>query len=90
MEAGDASFLEVSVWDEKPPWCQPWTIVTTGVSGVAASWALFHTPFLTVPATGLVLLWWKVFLVDYPLMYAEYVRQERAGAAAGGRREEGG
>jgi len=72
----------VSVWDDKPAWCQPWTIVTTGVAGVSASWALFHSPFLTVPAAGLVALWWKVFLVDYPPMYAEYVRQERAAARA--------
>jgi len=29
-----------SVWDTKPPWCQPWTILLTGGGAVAASWQL--------------------------------------------------
>ncbi len=54
---------------EKPPWCQPWTILGTGSAVIAVSWTTLHglAAILAVGATGAVLAWWYLFLVVYPL-----------------------
>lgn len=53
---------------EKPPWCQPWTIVGTGSIAVFASWELFRGWFAIIAAgvSTAVFVWWYVFLVVYP------------------------
>lgn len=53
---------------DKPPWCQPWTIVGTGAVAISGSWAVFRgwTAPVAVLVTGGVLLWWYAFLVLYP------------------------
>lgn len=53
---------------DKPPWCQPWTIVSTGAGAVAASWQLFRgwTSVVAVGVTVGVFVWWYLFLVLYP------------------------
>ncbi|MEX1323347.1 MAG: DUF6737 family protein, partial [Synechococcaceae cyanobacterium] len=34
----------------KPWWCQPWSIVLTGLSGIGASWLVLHRWWITAPA----------------------------------------
>ncbi|MEX1316620.1 MAG: DUF6737 family protein [Synechococcaceae cyanobacterium] len=53
----------------KPWWCQPWSIVLTGLSGIGASWLVLHRWWITAPATVVVLLWWWLFLVLAPAAY---------------------
>ena len=60
--------------------CQPWTIVTTGVTVTFGSWGLFHTPFLTAPVAAAVALWWRIFLASS----APRAQQTPAGAVAPG------
>jgi membrane protein YdbS with pleckstrin-like domain len=60
---------ERSIWAIKPWWCQPWSIVLTGLLVVGSSWWLFQRWWLsTVLGTG-VLLWWWLFLVVVPAAY---------------------
>ncbi|GAQ89814.1 hypothetical protein KFL_005650060 [Klebsormidium nitens] len=66
-----------SVWDTKPAWCQPWTILLTGTVGITGSWQLLHVPVLTGVVTGLVGLWWFVFLLAYPQSYKDMIAQRR-------------
>ncbi len=54
------------MWEQKPWWCQPWTILLTGVAIVASSWLLFHLVWLTVPMAILIVLWWVYFLILVP------------------------
>jgi len=61
-----------SLWALKPWWCQPWTILLTGVLGICASWLLWHRWWLTGPAAAAVLLWWWLFLVLAPRAYSQY------------------
>lgn len=54
---------------EKPPWCQPWTIVGTGSLSVATAWSQLHGAIgISVAAiiSAAVLVWWYLFLVLYP------------------------
>ncbi|MFZ4666430.1 MAG: DUF6737 family protein [Prochlorotrichaceae cyanobacterium] len=58
--------IAVNIWQWKPWWCQPWSIVLTGCSLIMGSWLVFHriwiTGFIGVP----VMTWMIFFLVIYP------------------------
>ena len=58
-----------SIWLLKPWWCQPWSIVSTGLAIPAASWLLLQRLWITVPLLLAVLLWWWLFLVVVPATY---------------------
>jgi hypothetical protein len=58
------------LWQSKPWWCQPWTIILTGVIIVAGSWLSFHTLWLTLPVAILIMLWWTYFLIIVPRILA--------------------
>jgi hypothetical protein len=56
-------------WGLKPWWCQPWSIVLTGITVALGSWVLLHRWWLTAPLALAVLLWWWLFLVLVPAQY---------------------
>ena len=60
-----------SLWTSKPWWCQPWSIVATGLVAMAGSWIVMHRWWITVPVSLAVVLWWAVFLVLVPRAYLE-------------------
>ncbi|MFN9175080.1 MAG: DUF6737 family protein [Synechocystis sp.] len=51
----------IDVWQDKPAWCQPWTIILTGITLISASWLLFHRLWLSIPIASLILLRWGYF-----------------------------
>jgi hypothetical protein len=54
-------------WHYKPWWCQPTSIVATGVAFVlAANFMSDHSIKTTILAAGPVALWWWIFLVVVP------------------------
>ncbi|KAG1679974.1 hypothetical protein FOA52_007038 [Chlamydomonas sp. UWO 241] len=58
-------------WALKPWWCQPWSILLTGSSIVAGSWAVLHIWWITAPVSLGVAAWWALFLVLVPSAYAQ-------------------
>ncbi|MFM9111187.1 MAG: DUF6737 family protein [Prochlorococcaceae cyanobacterium] len=58
-----------SLWDHKPWWCQPWSILLSGLGAVAASWLLGGRWWLTLLEGLGVGGWWLVFLVLVPIAY---------------------
>ncbi|KAL0746336.1 hypothetical protein Bca101_028338 [Brassica carinata] len=72
-----------SVWDTKPSWCQPWTIMVTGLSIVACSWVILHSVLVSSLAVGLVGAWWYIFLYSYPKSYSEMIAERRKRVADG-------
>lgn len=58
-----------SIWSLKPWWCQPWSIVLTGLLAVAGSWWLLQRWWITASLGLLVLGWWALFLVLVPASY---------------------
>lgn len=57
--------------ETKRPWCQPWTILLSGSGIVSIFWMLFGHGWwsvVAVGATAAVLLWWYLFLIEYPLL----------------------
>jgi hypothetical protein len=61
---------KVSIWDHKPWWCQPWSIVLTGIVAVAGSWMVLHRWWVSLPVLVAVLLWWTMFLILVPAAYS--------------------
>jgi hypothetical protein len=55
-----------SFWSVKPWWCQPWSILLTGVTAIGMSWWGLHRWWVTFPLAAVVLLWWGLFLVLVP------------------------
>jgi len=52
-----------SLWSHKPWWCQPWSILLTGVVVVGGSWWLLRLWWISAPLALGVLVWWWLFLV---------------------------
>ena len=74
-EAGSG---EVSMWNSKPPWCQPWTILSTGTAIVAAPAVVLHLKWLSALVALPIVAWWYVFLVVAPKQYSDYVETARS------------
>ncbi|MEX0587782.1 MAG: DUF6737 family protein [Cyanobium sp.] len=58
-----------NIWVLKPWWCQPWSILATGVVLPVASWLLLKHWWVTAPLAGVVIVWWWLFLVVVPSAY---------------------
>ena len=58
-----------SFWSLKPLWCQPWSILSTGIVITATSWLVLHRLWVTIPVTAAVVGWWLLFLVLVPAAY---------------------
>ena len=68
--------LPTSLWQLKPWWCQPWSIVLTGVIIPTAAWFICYRIWVVLPIGLLVLIWWFLFLYLVPKQYAEAVRSQ--------------
>lgn len=67
--AGDSSGSEnpeTSFWDHKARWCQPWSIVGSGVLIIGLSWWLVKRWWISVPLSLAIGVWWWLFLVAVP------------------------
>lgn len=65
------------LWRQKPWWCQPWSILLTGVTLEAGSWLVLGRWWISVPLGVAVLLWWWLFLVVAPAAYRAEADQNR-------------
>ncbi|MGF1588910.1 MAG: DUF6737 family protein [Pleurocapsa sp.] len=65
-----------NVWDYKPGWCQPWSIISTGLVIVAASWLILHNIWVTIVISLPIIVWWVYFLILYPKAFAQYVTSQ--------------
>lgn len=63
-------------WSLKPWWCQPWSILLTGVLVIAGSWFLLHRWWISAPVAVAVLAWWGLFLVVVPAAYRSGTLEE--------------
>ncbi|MFQ3615923.1 MAG: DUF6737 family protein [Cyanobacteriota bacterium] len=72
-----------SVWQIKPWWCQPWSIVLTGTGLIGGSWLLLHRVWLTGLVALPVLAWMGFFLLIYPQLWAAAMQKpDRGGSGA--------
>jgi hypothetical protein len=67
----------INVWDYKPAWCQPWSIILTGIVIVAVSWSVLHNIWVSVAVSLPIIAWWVYFLLIYPKAFAEYIASQQ-------------
>ncbi len=73
-----------SPWNYKPWWCQPWSILLTGIVLIGGSWGLFHTLWFTGLVAVPVAAWMGFFLLLYPrLMQRELLSPDAEDAGEG-------
>ncbi|AAP99920.1 MULTISPECIES: DUF6737 family protein [Prochlorococcus] len=73
-----SSFTKNHYWDSKPKWCQPWSIIITGVLSIIIIFVTFKNFWLTIIASFLITLWWILFLFIAPMIYnIELVQSEK-------------
>jgi hypothetical protein len=58
-------------WNYKPWWCQPWSIILTGVVAIVISWLLLQKIWITVLVALPIMLWWFYFLLLWPKLIVE-------------------
>ncbi|WP_096595197.1 DUF6737 family protein [Calothrix sp. NIES-2098] len=56
----------ISPWNYKPWWCQPWSILLTGITIISGTWLLFKTIWLTLLISLPILIWMGFFLLIWP------------------------
>ncbi|MFM7449414.1 MAG: DUF6737 family protein, partial [Leptolyngbyaceae cyanobacterium] len=70
--------INMSVWNYKPWWCQPWSIILTGSGLVGSAWWLSHRIWVTLLVATPVTLWMTFFLLVYPRLFQERLLQEQS------------
>jgi len=68
----------VTVWSYKPWWCQPWSILLTGIVLIGASWGLSHRIWVTILVAIPLLTWMGFFLILYPTWFRQMLEQQMA------------
>jgi hypothetical protein len=66
----ESSVETYDLWQSKPWWCQPWTIILTGIVIITGSWLLFHKIWLSIIVSIPIVVWWIYFLVLVPRLLA--------------------
>ncbi|NMG57421.1 hypothetical protein E1H12_02520 [Geitlerinema sp. P-1104] len=61
----------LNVWHYKPWWCQPWSILLTGLGLIGASWLLFHRLWLTTLVAIPLSAWMGYFVLLFPRLVAQ-------------------
>ncbi|MBO1348391.1 MAG: hypothetical protein EBE86_013810 [Hormoscilla sp. GUM202] len=78
----------INPWDYKPWWCQPWSIILTGITIIYLSWFLFRTIWISIIVSVPLCAWMGFFLLIWPplmrRMLASYPRSSPS--AIGGER----
>lgn len=65
-----------SVWHYKPWWCQPWSILLTGIIIIGGSWFLFRAIWISLAISIPTLIWMVFFLMVYPRLFAQAMSAE--------------
>ncbi|NET71757.1 MAG: hypothetical protein F6K62_12735 [Sphaerospermopsis sp. SIO1G2] len=62
---------KINPWNYKPWWCQPWSIILTGLTLISASWLILKLIWVTIIVAIPVLTWMGFFLLIWPKLMIE-------------------
>jgi len=74
----ESNTQSTNIWEHKPGWCQPWSIILTGLVIITLCWLLLHLVWLTIAISLPIIAWWIYFLILYPQAFAEYIKSQQA------------
>jgi len=67
-----------SIWDYKPWWCQPWSIILTGFTIISGSWLLLKLVWLTILVAIPISAWMGFFVILFPKLALQEDNQPSA------------
>lgn len=65
-----------TVWNYKPWWCQPWSILLTGLTLIGGSWLALHRVWVTGLVAAPISVWIGYFLLVYPRLMQDLLPAE--------------
>lgn len=68
----------INIWQYKPWWCQPWSILLTGIGIISGSWFVLHRVWLTGLVAVPILVWMGYFLLVYPKLMSQILAAEQS------------
>ena len=69
MNSNDETLEIHDFWEETPLWCQPWSIILTGIIIFIITYFLFDIIILQIFISICILAWWYIFLFIAPKAY---------------------
>jgi len=66
MKSGEDSHNQHGYWQEKPFWCQPWSIILTGLFIIITAFTFLHNIIIESLVSIFIIAWWYLFLFIAP------------------------
>jgi hypothetical protein len=65
------------VWNYKPWWCQPWSILLTGIVIITSSWLIGKNLWISLLVSLPIVAWWVYFLILYPRLVSQAMEESQ-------------
>jgi hypothetical protein len=65
------------VWHYKPWWCQPWSILLTGIVIIGSSWLIGKNLWISLLVSLPIVAWWVYFLILYPRLVSQAMEESQ-------------
>lgn len=65
------------VWNYKPWWCQPWSILLTGAVIIGSSWLIGKNLWISLLVSLPIVAWWVYFLILYPRLVSQAMEESQ-------------
>jgi hypothetical protein len=65
------------IWNYKPWWCQPWSILLTGAVIIGSSWLIGKNLWISLLVSLPIVAWWVYFLILYPRLVSQAMEESQ-------------
>jgi hypothetical protein len=65
------------IWNYKPWWCQPWSILLTGIVIITNSWLIGKNLWISLLVSLPIVAWWVYFLILYPRLVSQAMEESQ-------------
>jgi hypothetical protein len=65
------------IWNYKPWWCQPWSILLTGIVIITSSWLIGKNLWISLLVSLPIVAWWVYFLILYPRLVSQAMEESQ-------------
>jgi len=73
MKSGEDSHNQHDYWQKKPIWCQPWSIILTGLFIIITAFTFLHNIIIESLVAIFIFSWWYLFLFIAPQTFDEHI-----------------
>ena len=65
------------IWNYKPWWCQPWSILLTGIVIITSSWLIGKNLWISLLVSLPIVAWWVYFFILYPRLVSQAMEESQ-------------